>query len=375
MKKQKITKLRFRVFIFGILLISIISLSGFAVYAMQSTSIPLEIKEPLEIIDYPTSLSLYAGETTNFEFTTENHASITIFQEFDFTLNDTNYQTQYVTFSNHNYSITPGTNKLQAWLTISPNAPQANFIITINKKTNMPSPTPIPTATPTPNTNITLTPTLELLAGGASWAAQGGKNVLYINCLDNWKTHYTTDGANWEYWVSETRSNYRSSIITTLESSGFKVTTAGDIPEDISNYDLVVIFAYNAVEPQHEPLIKDYIYNGGNVVFIAATQNYLTSYSKSLTCNSNLKQIQEWFGASSFLNRGGPIRTVFDNPFGTSLVTNQILITCGSSASAITSLSPSAKVVAVYDSGEVFAFTNEYGDGRVYYQAAYVVIE
>ncbi|MBY9013584.1 MAG: hypothetical protein KGD70_14515 [Candidatus Lokiarchaeota archaeon] len=82
MQKHKITKLRFRVFIFGLFLTSIISISGFTVYAMQSASIPLEIKEPLTITDNTTSLSLYAGETTNFEFTIENLASITHFQEF-----------------------------------------------------------------------------------------------------------------------------------------------------------------------------------------------------------------------------------------------------------------------------------------------------
>ena len=169
-------------------------------------------------------------------------------------------------------------------------------------------------------------------------------------------------------------SNYRFSIITTLEVSGFEVTTAGDIPENLSNYDLVFFFAYYAVEPRHEPLIKDYIYNGGNVVFIAATQNYLTSYSKTLSCNSNLEQIENWFGASTFLNRGGPTRTVFDNPFGTSLTSNENLITCQSSASAVTSLSSSAKVIAVYDSGEVFAFTHEFGAGRVYYQVAYEIL-
>ena len=277
MQKPNSTKQRFRVIIFATLLISIISISGLAVYAMQPVSIPTEVKEPLEILDYPTSFSLYPGETENFNFTVKNSASVNYFQEFEFLLNDTNYQ-KYVTFSNYNYSIQPGIHTLNAWFTISPNAPAANFVITIAKKTNTPSPTPIPTATPTPNTNITLTPTLELLAGGASWAAQGGKNALYINCFDNWETHHATDGANWEYWVLETRRNYRSSIITALESSGFEVTTAGDIPEEISDYDLVVIFAYNAVEPRHEPLIRDYIYNGGNVVFIAATQNYLTGY-------------------------------------------------------------------------------------------------
>ena len=74
------------------------------------------------------------------------------------------------------------------------------------------------------------------------------------------------------------------------------------------------------------------------------------------------------------MNRGGSTRTAFDNPFGTSLTTDEHLITCSPSASAITSLSSSANVIAVYDSGEVFAFTNEYGAGRVYYQVAFVIL-
>ena len=128
------TKQKIRLFLFATLLISIISISGFAAYAMQPVNIPLEVKGPLTILNYPTNFSLYAGETINFEFTVENLASVTYFQEFYFTLNDTNYQTQYLTFSNHNYSIPPGTHILQAWLTISLKAPPSNFIITISKR-------------------------------------------------------------------------------------------------------------------------------------------------------------------------------------------------------------------------------------------------
>lgn len=33
-----------------------------------------------------------------------------------FTLNDTTYQTNYVTFSNHTYTVNPGTNQLTVWM-------------------------------------------------------------------------------------------------------------------------------------------------------------------------------------------------------------------------------------------------------------------
>ena len=367
MQKTTSTKQKIRVIIFATLLISIISLSGFAVYAMQSVSIPLEIKDPLEIIDYPTSLSLYTGETTNFEFTVENHALVTIFQEFDFTLNNTDYQSMYVTFSNHNYSISPGTNKLQAWLTISTNAPQANFVITITKKTDIPTPAP----TPTQNdfTDSILNPTLELLAGGARWVAQNGNNALYINWEGNYKNHNTTDGSEWEWKSESAQYRWRRSITAALESSNLEITFAGDIPEDLNPYDVVVIFAYYAVEPHHAQQIKDYIQDGGSVVFIAGVPGYFISYSKTSSCSTNLKYIEEWFGASAYLNAHGLTRVAFDNPFGTSLLTDEIVYDVNLKNGAVTSLIGSVRPIAYYDSGEVFAFTHEYGAGRVYYQA------
>jgi len=361
-------KQRLRIFVFSALLISIISISGFAAYAMQPVTIPTEVKEPLEILEYPTGFSLFPGETINFNFTIENFASVNYFQEFEFLVNDTNYQ-KYVSFSNYNYSIPPGINKLNAWMTIASNAPTANFEITINKKTDTQNPTPTPI-----NIDSSLNPTLELLAGGARWVAQEGNKALYINGLDNWKAHSTTDGTDWQYGSIDTIRAYRSSVIIALEDSGFEVTTTGDIPEDLSEYDLVVIFAYYATEPQYEPQIRDYIYNGGNVVFIAASQSYLTGYSKHLGCNTNLEPIQEWFGASTFSNRGGPARVAFDNPLETSITTDVILIISEPSASSIKSLNNNTKTIAIYDTGEVFAFTHEYGTGRVYYQVAFTIL-
>ncbi len=180
---------------------------------MQPVKIPLEVKEPFTILNYPTNFSLFAGETINFEFTVENLASVTIFQEFEFLLNDTNYQTQYITFSNHNYSIPPGTHKLQAWLTIAPNTQPANFLITINKKIN--TPTPIPQTT---NSHTSLNPSLQLLAGGTKWASQEGKTALYINWLDNRITSLSPNSSNTEIKTEKTLSGWRNSIISAFQN-------------------------------------------------------------------------------------------------------------------------------------------------------------
>ncbi len=333
---------------------------------MQPVSIPAEVKEPLEILNYPTSFSLYPGETVNFNFTVQNSASVNYFQEFEFLVNDTSYQ-KYVTFSNTNYSIQPGIHTLNAWFTISSNAPAANFVITINKKTDTPTPTPTPTQKD--STNSTLNPTLELLAGGARWAAQNGNNALYINWEDNYQNHYSTDGVDWEWKSESARYRWRRSIAAALESSNLEIAFAGDIPDDLNPYDVVVIFGYYAVEPHYAQQIKDYIQNGGSVVFIAGVPGFFISYSKTQSCSTNLKYIEEWFGASVYKNAHGLTRVAFDNPFGTSLLTTEIIYDVNLKNGAVSSLISSADPIAYYDSGEVFAFTHEFGAGRVYYQA------
>jgi hypothetical protein len=350
------------------LLTSTIAVGSFATYALQSMSIPLEVKEPLEIIDYPSGFSLYPGETVTFEITVKNMASVTYFMEFDLSLNDTEYQTKYVTFSNTNYSVPPGIQKLAAWLTISPEAPPANLMITVNRKTDIPSPSPTPS--PPNDYNTSLVPSLQLLSGGARWAAKEGKTALYVNWKDNWAAHHLTDGADWE-WISESsREQWTSSVIVALEHAGFEVTLASDIPANLEDYDLVVIFAYYAVEPRHEPLIRDYVFNGGSLVLLSGTPCYLTEYSKVLGTGTDLTIIQDWFGCSTYLNTEGTVHPAFDNPFGTSFSTKDVLLTKEILWHAgVTSLNEDSQPIAFWNSGAVFAFTHEYGDGRVYYQA------
>ena len=128
-----------KAFLLLTVLVSTVTVGSFTPYALQSMSIPLEVKEPLEIMDYPSGLSLFPGENVAFEITVQNFASVTYFVEFDFRLNDTEYQAKYVAFSNYNYSIPSGTQKLSAWLTVAPTATPANLMITVNRKTDTPS--------------------------------------------------------------------------------------------------------------------------------------------------------------------------------------------------------------------------------------------
>jgi hypothetical protein len=361
-----------------LLIVTLVPVGVLAGYAWESVNIPVEVKEPLEILDYPSGFSLYPGENVTFEITIQNQASVSYFVVLDFRLNDTDYQAKYVTFSSYNYSVSPGTQKLTAWLTVAPTAPPANFMLTISSMRDT-EPDATSSASPEPSAlSSTLPPSLELLSGGARWAAREGKTALYVNWKDNWDAHHLTDGVDWEWFPESALENWRSSITVALEQSGFEVTLAADIPDNFSEYDLVVLFAYYAVEPCHEPLISDYVFNGGNVVLLAGTQCYFTVYSKTLSTYSpsldyfsgnDFTSIQEWFGCGNYVNTGGSASPAFDNPFGTSLSTNDILFTGVHGHAGVTSLNEDSQPIAFWDSGAVFAFTHEYGDGRVYYQA------
>jgi hypothetical protein len=61
-----------------------------------------------------------------------------------------------------------------------------------------------------------------------------------------------------------------------------------------------------------------------------------------------------------------------DNPFNTSLATGDVLIAAsGYSNAAVANLHADSQTVATWDSGLIFGYTHEFGNGRVYYQATY----
>ncbi len=95
-------------------------------------TISVEVKEPIEVLHYPSSLSLYPGETEEFNITVQNHASVNYSALLVFQLDNITYQDEYVAFSNETYLVTPGQQNLNASFTTSLDAPPTNASLYVN---------------------------------------------------------------------------------------------------------------------------------------------------------------------------------------------------------------------------------------------------
>lgn len=114
------------------LLVSGIGVAVLTDYVWKTITMPFEVKEPLEILSYPSELSLYPGETNEFNITVMNHASRNYTVLLGFSLDNTTYQESYVTFSDETYTVIPDEQNLTAWLKVEEDAPPANASLTID---------------------------------------------------------------------------------------------------------------------------------------------------------------------------------------------------------------------------------------------------
>jgi DNA-binding transcriptional ArsR family regulator len=130
-KHFRIGKYSFRVSPVAVLMMLVICSSVLGYYLYSSFTVPLEIKEPIEILGYPSGWSLYPGETTQFNVSVRNHSPLNYSVVLDFTSDDMAYQSNYITFSDENYTVIPGQQNLGAWLNVSLDAPAANLNVTV----------------------------------------------------------------------------------------------------------------------------------------------------------------------------------------------------------------------------------------------------
>ena len=183
---------------------------------------------------------------------------------------------------------------------------------------------------------------------------------------------------------------WKTGMIQVLQQNGFNVTCAGDMPQSLIGYDLVVIEAYWGLEPEDNQLIRGFLGNGGGVAMVCITPCMLSVYCKDRwpyrLGGTDLTSLSDWFGYQSYGNVGGGAYACTDNPFGTSLKqSDRLFYTSGSSAATVMNPVGNVTVIARYDSGTspsmgpptqfaptqngaVFAFTHEFGAGRVYWQ-------
>lgn len=106
-----------------VLMISGVGSGVLGYYVWKTLTIPLEVKEPIDIVYYPSQLSMYPGETLDFNVTVENHASINYSVVLNFHLSNTTYQENYVTFSYEIYTVVPSQQNLTAWVNVTSDAP------------------------------------------------------------------------------------------------------------------------------------------------------------------------------------------------------------------------------------------------------------
>lgn len=219
-----------------------------------------------------------------------------------------------------------------------------------------------------------LSSSMQLFAAGARWAGKDGTTALYVNWYDNYVAHFS-DGANWgPYWREGQLGAIKNITVKALQQQGFTIECVGDVPNDFSNYSLVVFEAWFAIEPKHVQQVRNYLSNGGSVVVIGGAPCYFATYCKDLwpyvSGGENLSSMEDWLGSARFVNSGGTANLVVDKPFGLPLQNqSQIYRIDAYGCYGLTSMGNYTQIIARWAGGAVYAFTHEYGKGRVYYQA------
>lgn len=92
-------------------------------YMWATKTIPVSVEEPLSITDSLGSIHVHPGENLTLPITIVNAAYVNYSVFLTFTLNDTVYEQQYVTYSNLTYDIVPNTNQIEAWMAVEKGAP------------------------------------------------------------------------------------------------------------------------------------------------------------------------------------------------------------------------------------------------------------
>jgi len=217
-----------------------------------------------------------------------------------------------------------------------------------------------------PVSSSTLSPGEVLFGAGALWAANGGTRAAYVDTYDNLVAYPNP------YMSTDSYLPIKDQTVSILEGEGFSVDTFATIPANLSQYDIVYLEAYFALTPANEPAIRSYISSGGGVVLSGGAITYLVYYSDTMDTGNDLTSVADWFGASQYVNTAANAYVAVANPLGTSLNLGEQLYTIpGSGKGAMIGMSTDAQVLALYDDGSTFAFTHEYGLGRVYWQEDY----
>jgi len=151
-------------------------------------------------------------------------------------------------------------------------------------------------------------------------------------------------------------------VVETLNRNGFEIDQQQTVPADLSPYQLIILSRYEACTPTAAGYIKNFVQNGGGAIISSGCPTFLAGWD-------NLSSIRDWFGGGWYGNDGGYAYISFDNPFGTNLLTGDIVSHSDPAwAGAIYNLNPESTLISTWGlGGRVFSFIHSYGQGRVFY--------
>lgn len=165
-------------------------------------------------------------------------------------------------------------------------------------------------------------------------------------------------------------------LYNALIQEGFTVTISDTIPENMDEYDLVVVASYSAAWRQTADYMKNYVANGGGA-FIGGGVPAFFPYTYTPHSLSqgfyDISYISEWFGTPRYQNVGiSEALITIDNPLGTDLKIGDKIGYCGGwGGAAVSNLHPddTQSLASWTNYGHVAAFTHTYENGRVFYYA------
>ena len=130
MRKFRVGRLLVPLWLMAIIIFATVG-SVFA-YLFFSLNVNVVVQEPLNVSYYDHDLSLYPGQTEQFDIEIFDSASSNYTVTLGFRLNNSTYQSAYATFSNDTYIIVPGDQTLQPWIRIAGDAPAANVTLSVD---------------------------------------------------------------------------------------------------------------------------------------------------------------------------------------------------------------------------------------------------